>query len=90
MAKGVLKKTGVDIVVTVSGIAGPTGGTAEKPVGTIWLACGDRDHINTQLLQLSKDRMLNIEYTTNMALNMIRRHILDTHKASENIPSVEA
>ena len=90
MAKGVLKKTGVDIVVTVSGIAGPTGGTAEKPVGTIWLACGDRNHINTQLLQLSKDRMLNIEYTTNMALNMIRRHILDTHKASENIPSVEA
>lgn len=80
MAKGLLLKTGADIVVTVSGIAGPSGGTAEKPVGTIWLACGDKEKISTQLLQLSKDRKLNIDYTSNVALNMIRKHIVGLPK----------
>lgn len=38
MANGVLRKTGVEMAIAVSGIAGPDGGTAEKPVGTVWFA----------------------------------------------------
>ncbi len=40
MAKGALAKSGSDLVIAVSGIAGPDGGTAEKPVGSFWLAWG--------------------------------------------------
>ena len=76
MAQGLLSLTDASVVVTVSGIAGPGGGTDEKPVGTIWLACGDVHHIKTHRLQLSKDRKLNIDYTANVALNMIRKHLL--------------
>ncbi len=75
MADGLLGQTGADLVVTVSGIAGPGGGTEEKPVGTIWLACGDAQQIRTHRLQLSKDRQLNIDYTANVALNMMRKHL---------------
>jgi nicotinamide-nucleotide amidase len=44
MATGALSLSGADIGVAVSGVAGPDGGTKEKPVGTIWFAWGIRDH----------------------------------------------
>ncbi len=42
MWRGVVCKTGADYAIAVSGIAGPTGGTTQKPVGTIWFALGQR------------------------------------------------
>lgn len=79
MLSGVLKQTGVDVGVAISGIAGPTGGTPDKPVGTIWLACGNETHQTTKHILLSKDRRMNIEYTSNVALNMIREFLLTNY-----------
>jgi len=75
MVTGVLKALNTDIGISVSGIAGPGGGTPEKPVGTIWLAIGNKDHIETRKLQISKDRFLNIQYTAIQGLNMIRQFV---------------
>ncbi len=76
MVKGALKTLNTDVAISISGIAGPTGGTEEKPVGTIWMAIGDKNSIVTQKLQLSKNRLRNIEYTGIQALNMIRKFLL--------------
>lgn len=72
MLEGLLEKTMTDIGVSISGIAGPSGGSPEKPVGTIWMAYGSKDDIRTKKLQLGKDRMRNIEYTAVAALNALR------------------
>ncbi|NBB88799.1 MAG: competence/damage-inducible protein A [Bacteroidetes bacterium] len=76
MVSGAIRNFGVDIAVATSGIAGPGGGTPEKPVGTVWLACGNSEQIITKCLQLSKNRSLNIEYSTIWALNLIRRFLM--------------
>ncbi len=72
MVAGALELFGTDIAVAASGIAGPDGGTPEKPVGTIWLAVGNRERIVTQKLDLGKDRIRNIQYTALKGLNMVR------------------
>lgn len=76
MVIGAINMTSSDVAIAVSGIAGPTGGSPEKPVGTIWLACGSKDSIHTRKLQLSKDRIKNIEYSTNVAMDMLRKYAL--------------
>ena len=77
MVEGALKLLEADIAVAVSGIAGPGGGTPEKPVGTIWMAVGNKKKIKTRKLQLGKQRLRNIQYTSTQALNMIRKFLLE-------------
>jgi len=72
MLDGLLQSTKSDLGVAISGIAGPGGGTVEKPVGTIWMAYGNSKNKKTKKLQLSKDRQKNIEYTTVAAMNSLR------------------
>lgn len=72
MVSGALELLGTDLAVATSGIAGPTGGTPEKPVGTIWIAVGNKERTVTQKLSLGKDRMRNIQYTAKRALNAVR------------------
>ena len=72
MAEGVLNLSGSDIAVAVSGIAGPDGGTKEKPVGTVWFAWAIRDggkiRTETHLAHFDGDRELIRELTVAHAL----------------------
>ncbi|KEO72475.1 competence/damage-inducible protein A [Anditalea andensis] len=80
MAQNVRMKFGADFGLASSGIAGPDGGTAAKPVGTVWLACAYNDKVVTKKLQLASDRMLNIQISALSALNLLRNCILEINE----------
>jgi len=73
MVLGGIKATGSDYCIAISGIAGPGGGTPDKPVGTVWVAYGNEENIRTKKLQLTKNREMNIKYSAAYALNAFRR-----------------
>jgi nicotinamide-nucleotide amidase len=75
MANNVRLKLKTSIGIATSGIAGPDGGTADKPVGTVWIAYADNDKIVARKLQLSKDRIINIKMSSLAVLNLIRLNI---------------
>jgi nicotinamide-nucleotide amidase len=76
MAINILDIMNVDYSISISGIAGPTGGSVEKPVGTIWVAIASRKSVLSQKLQLGDNRERNIIRSSNMALNMLRLALL--------------
>jgi nicotinamide-nucleotide amidase len=78
MVKGVLKEIKADYAIAVSGIMGPGGATAEKPVGMVWVAVGNEEKIITQLFNFRFDRVRNIEITAMNALNLLRKFIIET------------
>jgi len=80
MVKGAIKLLGTDIAVATSGIAGPGGGTEEKPVGTIWIAVGNKDRVQTKLIKAGKSRIKNIEYSSVYALSEVRQFLLTTER----------
>lgn len=85
MAEGVRDALGADIGVATTGIAGPEGGTSEKPVGTVWLGYADARETYAVRLQLSRDRVINNSLSTTAALNLVRRQLqrADLFGASE-------
>ena len=78
MAKGALALLNTDYIIATSGIMGPDGGTPEKPVGTVWIAAGNKEKLLAQKFYFRFDRQRNIELTSNNALNMIRKFILES------------
>lgn len=82
MAKAAAKNHDSDISISTTGIAGPGGGTASKPVGTVWVGYWSKgDHFAVKL-DLNKGRMLNKERTAIIALDIIRRKL----NGIENLP----
>ncbi len=77
MAKGAQKTLNVDCVIAVSGIAGPDGGSDDKPVGTVWIATAIKDKIEAKRYQLGKYREANIIGASNTGLLQLLRMIKD-------------
>lgn len=72
MAEGIRTRFGTDYAISVSGIAGPGGGTAEKPVGTTWIAVASPNETITRKFMLGEHRGRNIRKASIAALNMLR------------------
>ena len=72
LAENVRKEFKSDVGISISGIAGPGGGTKEKPVGTVWIGYSDRHKTVAKEFHFTKDRKINIQYSALAALNMIR------------------
>jgi len=70
MADGIRKKSNVDIGIATTGIAGPTGGTKEKPVGIVYIALSTKNNTLVEKFQFSGNRLENKESTCNTALKM--------------------
>lgn len=77
MLQGVLETTGADCALATSGIMGPGGGSEEKPVGTVWIAVGDRETVLAKRLHFRFDRGRNIEMTAQTALTFLFRFLRD-------------
>lgn len=76
MAAGVRRRLQADIGVSTTGIAGPTGGSPDKPVGTVWIGYSDKQGTESKLLRLAHERLLNKELTTTLLLEYVRRNLL--------------
>jgi nicotinamide-nucleotide amidase len=77
MVSGALNILHTDYVIATSGIMGPDGGTASKPVGMVWIAAGSRSKILARKFQFRFDRQRNIEITAINALMLLRSVILE-------------
>jgi competence/damage-inducible protein CinA-like protein len=76
MARGARERAGADIAVSVTGIAGPTGGTAEKPVGLVYIGLAAAGGCWTRRLQLTPNRDLNRTISSQLAIDLVRRFLL--------------
>jgi nicotinamide-nucleotide amidase len=76
MAEGARLKMKTDFSIASSGIAGPEGGTKEKPVGTLWIAAASRSGIISEKHTFGTDRLINITRFSNAALNLLRKKII--------------
>lgn len=80
MAENIRKKIKTDFAVAVSGIAGPDGGTEDKPVGTVWIAVSSEKGTRAKKFQFGNNRLVNIERAVMTALGMLRKEIIREDK----------
>jgi len=76
MAMNIKQKFNADYGLASSGIAGPGGGTDDKPVGLIWIACAFGNEVKTRKLNLTKDRDVNIKLTSVALLNLLHQRLV--------------
>lgn len=79
MAAGAIAESGADFAIAVSGIAGPDGGTEDKPVGTVWIAWGSKNNIQAQHLYFPAHRVYFQSFMASAGLDLIRRMLFNYH-----------
>jgi len=75
MAMGIKQRSNVDIGISTTGIAGPTGGTKEKPVGLVYIGIASSKNVTIKKFIFSGDRSQNKESTCNSALEMLLENL---------------
>lgn len=85
MAEAMRRRTGADIALAITGIAGPTGGTPEKPVGTVWFAVADGARTETLRQVFPGDRDAVRRWSENLGLDLLRRRALGLPLKSPDI-----
>ena len=70
MVKGACRTLNTDYAISATGIAGPSGGSKDIPVGTIWLACGNADRVATVKVEEDHGRDINLAIATNRAMQL--------------------
>lgn len=80
MAQGALENSSADLVIAVSGIAGPDGGCDEKPVGTVWLAWGSKENLKSVCLLMPLPRHYFQKYVASIGLDLIRRELINSQE----------
>ncbi len=75
MVQGAIKALNVDYAIATTGIAGPGGATPGNPVGTIWIACGSADKVETIKLQEDYGRDINLAIATSKALQLFLKFL---------------
>ncbi len=86
MARGVRERAGAEFGVATTGIAGPDGGTDEKPVGTVYVAMASEREVAARRYQLFTDRARNKRLTAQIALDWLRRRVLGLEIPDETFP----
>ena len=77
MALGVRKLFSSDLGISISGIAGPTGGTEEKPVGLVYIGLSSVKDLIVKKFNFFRDRDSNKQISSQVALNMLRLYLRD-------------
>ena len=85
MAKGALAVSGSDLTIAVTGIAGPNGGSKNKPVGMVWVAWGSAKNLQAQCLYIPLERAYFQKYVANMMLDLIRRQLINSKEIANYI-----
>ena len=78
MARGMMDISGSDLAISITGVAGPDGGTPEKPVGTVYFGIGDQNEIVTSVSHFRGDRHRIQALAVHTGLNMLRLHLLQS------------
>ena len=81
MVKGACHTLNTDYAISATGVAGPTGGTKDIPVGTIWLACGNADRVTTLKVEEDHGRDINLAIATSKAMQMFLEYLKEEEEA---------
>jgi nicotinamide-nucleotide amidase len=76
MALGALERSSANLSLAVSGIAGPDGGTDEKPVGTVWLAWGEKENLLSRCIHYPAPREHFQTMIAAIGIDLVRRYVL--------------